>query len=190
MPERLKSHHRAQIASSNPDINDIANTFARVPFPFSTANSIRESSHLVQDPVHFRYYIFSIDHDGCVPGGSESAMQNRAIFGDIDLVATKHGIDALSHAADFSQLNEQTKRLVSDAILREIQEETYGLRRHPLAAVRVIRKELPQVQVANFPKVSCQISPRLSLCRRCGDCSGRRHSLFVSADRALSIACV
>src|SRR5208283_780253 len=42
---------------------------------------------------------------------------------------------------------------------------------HSFPALRILGKQLSQVQIANFPKMSCQIFPYLALCRRSfGDC--------------------
>src|SRR5215469_11339875 len=121
----------------------------------------------------------------CVPRSSESGMQNCAIFRDIDLVTTKHGIDTLPQTTFFGQLNEQPECVVGDTILRIVEEQTHGFCRHSLATLWVISKELAQVHFPNPSKVCCEGLPCLPLHGKCRDCLRRRHFgfLVLSADR-------
>jgi hypothetical protein len=59
----------------------------------------------------------------------------------------------------FRELDKQPERLVVDAILRIVQEDAGGLRRHPLAARRVIRKQVSQVPALDCAMAICQRPP-------------------------------
>jgi hypothetical protein len=74
-------------------------------------------------------------------------VQGRAALGDIDGVAAEHGVDPRAQAALFRQPGEQSQRLVSDAILREVDVEPGGLDRQTLAALGVGREQLAEVEL-------------------------------------------
>ena len=62
-------------------------------------------------------------------------MQNRPLFGDVDLVAREHGVDVLAQAGLLRELKEQSGRLAGDSILRVVEIETHDLQRETFAAL-------------------------------------------------------
>jgi hypothetical protein len=59
----------------------------------------------------------------------------------------------------FCKLDKQPERLVVDEIFRIVQEDTGGLRRDPLSARRIIRKQASQVPALHGPMVIRQRPP-------------------------------
>jgi hypothetical protein len=86
-------------------------------------------------------------------------VQDRSVFRDIDLFASKHGIDTRPQAAFFRQLKEEFESFVGDAILRVIEVEADCLRGQALAALGIVRKELSQMQFSDFLAVSFESLP-------------------------------
>ena len=80
------------------------------------------------------------------PRRAQGHVQDGPVLRDVDLLAAEHGVDPRSQAGFLRQLQEELEGLVGDAILRVIEEDAHGLGRHPLAALGIIREELPQVQ--------------------------------------------
>ena len=87
-------------------------------------------------------------------------MQHRAVFGDVDFVAAEHGVDALLEATFASELQQQLQRFVGDAVLGVVEIEPGRLDGQPLAAGRIVGKELPQVDVFEFLIVLLRATPR------------------------------
>ncbi len=78
-------------------------------------------------------------------GRAQGHVQDRAVLGDVDLVAAKHGVDAVAQARLLGQVEEQPERLVGDAILGVIEEEAGGLGREPLAAAGIVGEQLAKM---------------------------------------------
>ena len=86
-------------------------------------------------------------------------MQDGAVFGDVDLFAAKHGVDARLQARFLGQLQEQLERLIGDAVLGVIEEDAGGLRRQPLAATGIFGEQVAEMHVAHLLGVSFQGLP-------------------------------
>ncbi len=81
------------------------------------------------------------------PFGARRATCRTARF-SVTLIFSPRNIASIrSRRPDSSaSCSEQRERLVGDAVLRVVEEEAGGLERQPLAALRVLREELAQVQ--------------------------------------------
>ena len=91
--------------------------------------------------------VLAVDHDRLAFGSAQGHVQDGAVFGDVDLLAAEHGVDACFQARFLGQLQQQPQRLVGDAVLGVIEEEPRGLGREPLAAARVVGEQLAEVHV-------------------------------------------
>jgi hypothetical protein len=67
------------------------------------------------------------------------------VFGDVELLATKHPIDSGAQTGLLDELDQQSERLVVDTILRIVQEHAGRLGGHPLAARRIFGEQVSQV---------------------------------------------
>ena len=63
----------------------------------------------------------TIDEDALVPRRAQRHVQHGAVLGDVDLIAAEHGVDALAQAALRGEVQQQTQRLVGDAVLGVVQ---------------------------------------------------------------------
>ena len=106
-----------KIGAADADIDDVADALAGVALPLAAAHAIGEVGHLVQHGMHFGHHVFAVDHDGCAFGRAQRHMQDGALFGDVDLFAAEHGVDARAQAAFVGQLQQQAQRLIGDAVL-------------------------------------------------------------------------
>ena len=82
---------------------------------------------------------------GCAFGSAQGDVQDGAVFGDVDLVAAEHGVDAGAEAGLLGQLQQQLQRLVGDAVLRVVEEEADGLDGQALAALRIVGEEFAEM---------------------------------------------
>ena len=91
--------------------------------------------------------------------GAEGGVQHGAIFGDVDLVAAEHGVDAAAQAALFGQAQQEAERFVGDAVFGVIEVEAEGLDGQAFAALGVVGEELPHGSVFDLGIVGFQRLP-------------------------------
>src|SRR6266568_1180539 len=92
----IVSHMWTEIRAANTDINDIADTLARIAFPRAATYPIGESSHLVQYSMDIRYYILAIDENSLIFRRTQGNVENSTLLCHIDLLAFKHSIDTFT----------------------------------------------------------------------------------------------
>src|SRR5262245_31450016 len=130
--------------------------------PFATAYPVGEVGHGVEDGVDLGHDILAVDDDRDSARRAQRDVQDRSIFGHVDLVSPEHGIDALTQAALLSQSAEQRDRLVRDAILGVVEVDAGRLRGQAFPACRVAGEERAQVPLADAVPVGFQRLPRLA----------------------------
>jgi hypothetical protein len=69
-----------------------------VAFPFAAANAIREISHAIEHGMDFGYHVLSVNYDRLVFRCAKGDVQHRSLFGDVDLLAAEHCVDASAQA--------------------------------------------------------------------------------------------
>ncbi len=82
-------------------------------------------------------------------GHSQRDVEDRPILRDVDVLAPEHLVPALAEAGLVGQIDEQSERLVGDALLRIVEVDSLGLGAQALAAPRVLGEESSQVRGAN-----------------------------------------
>ncbi len=138
--ERLIGHHRPKIGTSDADVDHVANALAGVAFPVATAYAVGEGGHLVEHRVDCRDYVLAIDQDGFSFGGAQGDVEHGPLFGDVDLVAAEHGVDALPQAGFLGELQEKLARFVGDAVLGVVEKEAGRLEGKAVGASRIVGK--------------------------------------------------
>ena len=149
-----------------PMLIDVADRLARVPLPRSRTHAVRERAHASQHPVHLGHDVLAIDDQRRPFGHAQRHVQHRAVLGDVDAVATKHGVDALAQPALGRQLQQEAQRLVGDAVLRVVEVQPGRLEREALRTPGVAREQLAQVAAGDLPLVRLQGLPGRVLPRR------------------------
>ena len=170
--ERLICHHRPEVGAADADIDNVADAFAAVAFPFAASDAVGKIGHLVEHSVDLRHDVLAIDDNGRVFRRTERHMQDGAIFRHVDFLASKHRVDPSAQPGLFGELDEQLERLVVDAIFRVIQVDAGGLRGHPLAAPRIIGEQSSQVQAPHGHMVIFEGPPYRVFARRSCECLG------------------
>ena len=89
--QRFKRHHRPEIGTANPDINDITNGTPAVAFPLTCTNCLSALGHACQYAMHFRHHVNACCFDNCSCRCTQSNMQSGALFGSIDRFTGEHG---------------------------------------------------------------------------------------------------
>jgi hypothetical protein len=99
--------------------------------------------------MDFRHHVLSINDNGSALRRTQGNMQDRSLLGNVDFLPSEHGIDSCPQARLFRQLKKEAQRFIRDAVLGVIQVKTNGLDRQTLTALRIIRKELPEMELCN-----------------------------------------
>jgi hypothetical protein len=86
-------------------------------------------------------------------------MQHGPVFGPVNLVAPEHGVDPLPQPGFLRKLEEELDRLARDAILRVIEVNARRFGRQTLAALRVIREQISQMQPAGLFTMNFEVLP-------------------------------
>ena len=82
-------------------------------------------------------------------------MQNRPLFGDVDLLPPKHGVDSLLKVGILRRIRKRSLQcFVGDAIFRVVEVNPGSLCRHTLAAFGIIREKLTEMEFADLLIVS------------------------------------
>jgi hypothetical protein len=94
-------------------------------------------------------------------------MQDSAVFGHVDLVATEHGVNALAQARFLGELHQQWQGLLGDAVFRVVEVEAGALDCQALAALGVITEKLAEVQSLDLRVMGLELLPGRTLGKRC-----------------------
>ena len=159
MLQRLVGHDRTKVGAADADIDDVANSLARVALPLAAADAIGKCRHLVEHGVDLGNNVLAVGLDGFAFRRAQGDVQHRPLLRDVDLVAAKHGIDPRAQARLLGQLQQQLQRFVGDAILRVIEVNPYCLSRQSLPALGVVGEQLAQVKLLDLLVVCSQGFP-------------------------------
>ena len=162
MPERLVGHHRPEVGAANADVDHVADALAGMALPRAAPDAVGEVGHLVEHGVDLGDNVLAVHDDGSVLRRAQGHMQHGAVLREVDLLPAEHGVDALAQAGFRRQLQQELEGFVGDAVLGVIQEEARRLRGHALAAFRVSREELPQMQLPGLLVVRRERLPGLA----------------------------
>ena len=145
VPQRLVGHDRPEIRPADADVDDVADSLAGVAGPGAASNPVAEIAHAIEHAMDVRDHIVPVDDDRRRCRRSQRHVQNRAILGDVDLVAAEHGVDPPTQIRFIRELAQQPHRLVGDAMLRVVEIDAGGFGRQPLAAAGIVLEQLTQV---------------------------------------------
>src|ERR1700692_443514 len=101
--------------------------------PGADPNAVAEFGHFFKHFVYIRHDVVAVDNNGCAARRAQRYMQHRPVFGAVNLVAAKHGVDARSQAGLLRESNKELDRLLSDTILGVIEVNASTLSRQTLA---------------------------------------------------------
>ena len=97
--------------------------------------------------MDLRHDVLAVRHERGVSRRAQRHVQHRALFGDVDLVATEHGVDSRAQAGLVRKLNQEPQRLIGDAILGVVERQASGFRRQALTACGIVREERAEMHV-------------------------------------------
>jgi hypothetical protein len=107
--EGFGDHDGTEVGPTDADIHDVGDRLACVPLPQSRTNLFGENLHVLAGGFDFRHEVLSIDKEGLIGGASEGDVEDRSIFGEIDLFATEHPVAEFFYLSFFEELAEKVK---------------------------------------------------------------------------------
>ena len=129
--------------------------------------------------MHLGHHVLAVHDDGFALWGAQGHVQDGPLFGDVDLLPAKHGIDTGPQAGFLGQLQEELERLVGDAVLGVIEVDADGLGGQALSAFGVVREELSEVQFPDHWVMGFEGLPRRALSEWCDVCGHARSPSWV-----------
>jgi hypothetical protein len=130
-----------------------------VALPGAAPDPVGEVGHLVEHGVNLGNYILPVNDNCCSARRAQGHVQDGSVLRDVDLLATKHGVDPRTQAGFLRQLKEELEGLIGDAILRVIEEDAHSLGGQACAAFGIIREEFPEVQFPHLLMVGFEGLP-------------------------------
>ena len=121
--EGLRDHNRPEVGTSDPDVDDVGDWLALIAFPRSGANLLGKNLHVLAGGLYLRHHVLTVDEQGLVSGAAKGDVKDRAIFGTVDLIATKHSISELFHFGFLEKLAKEFESFWGDAVFGVINEE-------------------------------------------------------------------
>ena len=164
LAQGLMGHHRAQVRPADAEVDDIADALAGVPAPGAAAHLQRKCRHAFKHRVHLARDVEAVDDDALALGRAQCRMQGGALLGQVDRVTAEHRRDPFPQAARGSQIDQEPPGFAGDAVFRVVEVDAGRFSAKTFAAPAVVRKQLPQVGIANRIEVGSQ---RLPLEARC-----------------------
>ena len=140
--QRLVHHHRTEVGSADPDVDDGADPFPGGSGPFAAAQPIGEVAHRVQHRVHVLDDVLAVDGQLGVARQPQRGVQHRAILRGVDVNAGEHLVAALFQVGRPGQVDQQPQRLAGDAVLAVVDVEVADADGELAAAIGIVVEEL------------------------------------------------
>ena len=158
--QRFADHARTEIGTSDSDVDDVGNRFARIPFPFSASYATREILHFGEDSIYVGHNVFSVDEDRRVAAIAKRGVEHGATFGDVDLFPREHRFDFFLEPRFFGESDKQIDRFFCRAVFGEVVENPSVFDRKFIKSLRIVREQLAHRDRFDFLLMSFKILPR------------------------------
>ena len=142
----LVGHHRTEVGAADADIDDIFDALASVAFPFARADAVGKIGHTVENGMHLWNNINAIDFDRCRARSTKGGVEDGAVLGDVNLVATEHGVNLAAQIGGVRKIDQASDCLAIDQVFRIIQEKPGGFELELLGASGIGGEKLPEVR--------------------------------------------
>ena len=107
MLQRLVSHHRAEIRTTDADVDNVPDALTGETFPRAATHAPGERHQFVQNCVNLRHDIFAVHENLRATRRAQRRMQHGAIFRYVNFITAKHRVHATTQIRLFRQLQQQ-----------------------------------------------------------------------------------
>lgn len=127
----LSSEHSRvlQIRTTNTNVDNGCELLAGISLPLSTSNLLRKLLHVLKNLIDTTLCVHDINTINLhIPTAniSQSSVVHGATLGEVDLLASKHGIALLLNASLLGELDEEIEGLICEEVLGEVEEDLGG----------------------------------------------------------------
>ncbi len=156
--QRVVGHRGAEVAAADADVDDVADRAPGVADVTSVANGRRERGHPVEHTMHFGDDVDAVHDELRIRRHPQCHVQDRPVFGHVDVLAPEHGVDAVPQTARLDQGEQEAQCLRTHPVLGVIEVPARRLHVH-LRAVRLLREQILQRALAHAGRVRGQRVP-------------------------------
>ena len=173
--QALVHHDRAEVGAADADGDDVLDGLAGDALPLARADAVGEGIHLVQDLVDVSHDILAVDDERASLSGrtAQRGVQDGAILGGVDVVATIHGGTTLLKTHGAAEVSKQLDGLVGDEVLGEVEVQVGRIKGELLDAVGISREPILQADALGLQGVKvvleCLPLGGLGDINRCGN---------------------
>ncbi|KAI6752010.1 hypothetical protein HG531_006706 [Fusarium graminearum] len=124
--ESFGDHDGAAIRTTDTNVDNGGELLAGVSLPLSTANLLRKLLHVLEDIVDAALCVHDINTLNLhVPttNVSQGSVVDGAVLGEVDLLASKHGIALLLDTSLLGELDEEVEGLIVEEVLGKVEED-------------------------------------------------------------------
>ena len=107
--EGFGDHDGTEVGSADADIHDVGDRLTRVALPGTRADLLRKGLHMLPGRFDLGHDVCAVDKERLVGGTTEGDVEDRSIFGEIDLLAPEHSVAELFDFSFFEELTEEVK---------------------------------------------------------------------------------
>ena len=97
--------------------------------------------------MHLLHDIHAVDQQFLRLRRAQGDVKHRAILGQVDVIAAKHGVDPLAKPGLFREIQQQFHGFAGDAVFGVIEKNAFRFQREACRATGVVREELPQMNI-------------------------------------------
>ena len=112
-----------QVGTANADVDDGVNLLAGVALPLAAADLLGEFLDVLENVVDALDNALAVDLHLLVGGVAKSNVVDGAVFCEVDLLTSEHVIAELLETSLLGKLDEELHSLLSDEVLREVEED-------------------------------------------------------------------
>ena len=96
--------------------------------------------------MHLRHDIDAVDDERSLARHPQRDVEDGPVLGDVDPLPREHRVATFADLGVLGERDEQSNRLLGDAVLRVVEEEPRSLGREPVGPARVAVEEIAKVR--------------------------------------------
>ena len=149
--QRLIGHDGPKVGAADADIDHIADPLAGMALPVAAAHAVGEVGHLVQHGMDIGHHIPAVDGGSRRRAARAARHEERRGFSETLIFSPRNMASMRSRRPDSSaSCSSSSQGFVGDPVLRIVEIDPGRFERQPLAAVAILGKKLPQVELLIF----------------------------------------
>lgn len=126
--KRLSDHDRAQVGTTDTNVNDVGDSLASVTLPGTSSDGLGELLHVVQDALDLISTCLADAESGLIENVPEGDVEDGSTLGGVDVVTGEHLVSELLNSGLLGELQKSAEDFIVDQVLGEIEQDSVSLR--------------------------------------------------------------